>query len=70
MRETKVRRKRDTDIPMWREKEESLGCNEKDKEEKFNGERDGLSSKEEKRRIERGWSTLRVIKSRPSRLPL
>lgn len=51
-----------------RDSKRSYGRNGKDEERKLSrGSRD---KKEKQRRSERGWSTLRVIKSRPSRSPL
>ncbi|EZA52199.1 hypothetical protein X777_08712 [Ooceraea biroi] len=50
-----------------RKKEKLLGCSEKDKEGKL---RRGREVVPEQKWSERGWSTLRVIKSRPSRSPL
>lgn len=56
---------------VGREKERSLGGNGRDKEERLIGgrkvESERGSERERERQRERGWSTLRVIKKRPSR---
>lgn len=69
-RETERERKREMDKVNMKERKSSRSDAQRKIKRGNLTEGGWLSRKEEDRRSERGWSTLRVIKSRPSWSPL